>query len=108
MFAESKRHILYNVFVDTYTEEIAMRTIHVEFSDERLITPSGLVFVGQILGKSDFVKKMNRAPDIELETYWTNLPISDQEIIDLYHAHGESEQYHSEIKRIYDCFALST
>ena len=53
MFAESKRHILYNV--DTYTEKIAMRTIHVEFSDERLITPSGLVFVGQILGKSDFV-----------------------------------------------------
>ena len=39
-----------------------MRTIHVEFSDERLITPSDLVFVGQILGKSDFVKKMNRAP----------------------------------------------
>ena len=39
-----------------------MKTIHVEFSDERLITPSGLVFVGQILGKSNFVKKMNRAP----------------------------------------------
>ena len=38
------------------------------------------------------------APDIELNTYWTNLPLSDQEIIDLYHAHGESEQYHSEIK----------
>ncbi len=39
-----------------------MKTIHIEFSDERLITPSGLVFVGQILGKSDFVKKINRAP----------------------------------------------
>ena len=37
-------------------------------------------------------------PDIELDTYWTNLPLSDQNIIDLYHAHGESEQYHSEIK----------
>lgn len=37
-------------------------------------------------------------PDIELGTYWTNLPLSDQSIIDLYHAHGESEQYHSEIK----------
>lgn len=37
-------------------------------------------------------------PDIELGTYWTNLPLSDQDIIDLYHAHGESEQYHSEIK----------
>ena len=39
-----------------------MKTIHIEFSDERLITPSGLVFVGQILGKSNFVKKINRAP----------------------------------------------
>lgn len=39
-----------------------MKTIHIEFSEERLITPSGLVFVGQILGKSDFVKKINRAP----------------------------------------------
>lgn len=38
-----------------------MKTIHIEFSDERLITPSGLVFVGQILGKSGFIKKVNRA-----------------------------------------------
>lgn len=37
-------------------------------------------------------------PDIELNTFWTNLPLSDREIINLYHAHGESEQYHSEIK----------
>jgi len=37
-------------------------------------------------------------PDIELNTWWTNLELSDDEIIDLYHAHGESEQYHSEIK----------
>ena len=29
---------------------IALKTIHIEFSDERLITPSGLVFVRQILG----------------------------------------------------------
>lgn len=33
-----------------------MKKIHIEFSDERLITPSGLVFVWQILGKSSFVK----------------------------------------------------
>ena len=36
-------------------------------------------------------------PDIELNRFWTNLPLSNQEIIDLCHAHGESEQYHSEI-----------
>ena len=39
-----------------------MKKIHIEFSVERLITPCGLVFVGQILGKSSFVKKINRAP----------------------------------------------
>lgn len=37
-------------------------------------------------------------PDIGLNTLWTNLPLSDESIISLYHAHGESEQYHSEIK----------
>ncbi len=37
-------------------------------------------------------------PDIELNTWWTNLGVTDDEIIQLYHAHGESEQYHSEIK----------
>ena len=54
-------HILYNKGINLYGG-IAMKTIHIEFSDERLITPSGLVFVGQILGKSNFVKKINRTP----------------------------------------------
>ncbi len=35
------------------------------------------------------------APGIELNTWWTNLGLSDDEIIHLYHAHDESEQYHS-------------
>jgi hypothetical protein len=37
-------------------------------------------------------------PDIEVETWWTNLGFSDHDIISLYHAHGECEQYHSEVK----------
>ena len=36
-----------------------MKKIHIEFSDERLITPSGLVFVGQILDKH-FPARRNR------------------------------------------------
>lgn len=36
--------------------------------------------------------------DIEVNTWWTNLGQPDDEVIDLYHAHGECEQYHSEIK----------
>lgn len=37
-------------------------------------------------------------PDLEVETYWTTLPDSPATIIDLYHNHGTSEQFHSEIK----------
>ena len=37
-------------------------------------------------------------PEIELNMFWTNLGESDREIIKLYHAHGECEQFHSEIK----------
>ena len=36
--------------------------------------------------------------DIELGTYWTSTGFSDEEVINLYHAHGESEQFHSEFK----------
>ena len=36
-----------------------MKTLTVVFSNERLITPSGLSFVGQMLGKSSFIKKCN-------------------------------------------------
>ena len=37
-------------------------------------------------------------PDIEVNTYWTNTDFTDFEIIDLYHKHGECEQFHSEFK----------
>ena len=37
-------------------------------------------------------------PDIEVNTWWTNLGWTDEAIMDAYHAHGESEQYHSELK----------
>lgn len=36
--------------------------------------------------------------DVEVNTWWTNLGCTDDEVIQLYHAHGESEQFHSEIK----------
>lgn len=36
--------------------------------------------------------------DLEVNTWWTNLDFSDHDLMEQYHAHGESEQYHSEIK----------
>lgn len=37
-------------------------------------------------------------PEIEVETYWTNLSCDADRVIELYHDHGTSEQYHSELK----------
>ncbi len=37
-------------------------------------------------------------PDIEVDTYWTSFEAIPNEIIYLYHEHGESEQFHSELK----------
>jgi hypothetical protein len=37
-------------------------------------------------------------PEIEVNTWWTNLPCRAETVINLYHAHGTSEQYHSELK----------
>lgn len=35
---------------------------------------------------------------IEVNTWWTNTGMTDEEVIHHYHAHGECEQFHSEIK----------
>ncbi|MBN2642957.1 MAG: transposase [Victivallales bacterium] len=36
--------------------------------------------------------------DIEVNTFWTNLTENAETVIKLYHAHGTSEQFHSELK----------
>jgi len=37
-------------------------------------------------------------PEVEVNTWWTNLTCAAETVIDLYHAHGTSEQFHSELK----------
>ena len=37
-------------------------------------------------------------PDAQVNMFWTNLPFPDRTLIGLYHAHGESEQFRSELK----------
>ena len=37
-------------------------------------------------------------PDIEVNTWWTNTDFTDRDVIAHYHAHGECEQFHSELK----------
>jgi len=37
-------------------------------------------------------------PTVEVNTWWTNLPCQAETVIKLYHDHGTSEQFHSELK----------
>lgn len=37
-------------------------------------------------------------PEVEVATWWTNLKLPVDDVIELYHGHGTSEQFHSEIK----------
>jgi hypothetical protein len=37
-------------------------------------------------------------PDIDISTWWTSLKLPVKTIIELYHQHGTSEQFHSELK----------
>ncbi len=37
-------------------------------------------------------------PEIEVATFWTNLYEDPDTVIELYHGHGTSEQFHSELK----------
>ncbi len=46
--------------------------------------------------------------DIEVNTWWTNNGMSDDEVIEHYHAHGECEQFYSEIKSDMDVERLPT
>jgi len=37
-------------------------------------------------------------PDVDISTWWTSLKLPPKQIIELYHQHGTSEQFHSELK----------
>jgi hypothetical protein len=37
-------------------------------------------------------------PEIEIATFWTSLKLPAKQVIELYHQHGTSEQFHAEIK----------
>ena len=37
-------------------------------------------------------------PDVEISTWWTSLKLPPKTVIDLYHQHATSEQFHSELK----------
>ena len=71
----------------------------IQYADDGEIKSIGMRIVYEVIERTiDKYGQILLAPDIEVNTWWTNLGWTDDEIITSYHAHGESEQYHSEIK----------
>ena len=50
--------------------------IHFRLSNERLITPTGISLVGQLLSVSNFIKKINRLP-VEKKRSQPQIPTGD-------------------------------
>jgi hypothetical protein len=48
--------------------------------------------------KSDNAGNLFLIPEIEVHLWWTNLGCAAEKVIDLYHDHATSEQFHSELK----------
>lgn len=68
--------------------------------------PAGREDLGPIFTVFEVIERLTDAktgqafliPEIEVNTWWTSLPEDAATVIELYHRHGTSEQFHSEIK----------
>lgn len=74
---------VYTGSVYWYIEELGRKVRIVYKVIERTITAEGQVLL---------------VPELEVQTWWTSLGLSEAEVINLYKAHGTCEQFHSEIK----------
>ncbi|KYP79955.1 transposase [Ferroacidibacillus organovorans] len=111
----------------TYADFIIKRNLRRESSDVWLLTaqrqgmccesrPGKKIYRGSILSSMKGLSKPVRmvfeviertidkngqmllVPEIEVDVYLTSLPDAASVVIDLYHAHGTMEQFHSELK----------
>jgi hypothetical protein len=48
--------------------------------------------------KTDALGNQELLPNLEVNTWWTNAAVGAEKVIELYHAHGTMEQFHSELK----------
>jgi len=89
---------------DCVTDELGKRTYlgvvsHTEEQSDGISIPTDIVFkVTETYAEPNGQLRADFEIEIEVETYATNLPESPSDVIDLYHDHATSEQFHSEIK----------
>lgn len=67
----------------------------VDDSDKTVTIRTGYEIIERIIDK---YAQFLLPSDLEVNTWWTDTGMTDEEVIQNYHTHGEYEQFHSEIK----------
>ena len=81
------------VYVGSDWKEVTYRTT--EGNDKTVTIRTGYEIIERTIDKYG---QFLLPTDLEVNTWWTNTGMEDSEVIQNYHAHGECEQFHSEIK----------
>ena len=81
------------VYVCSDWKEVTYRTM--EGNDKTVTIRTGYEIIERTIDKYG---QFLLPADLEVNTWWTNTGMEDSEVIQNYHAHGECEQFHSEIK----------
>lgn len=81
------------VYVGSDWKEVTYRTM--EGNDKTVTIRTGYEIIERTIDKYG---QFLLPADLEVNTWWTNTGMEDSEVIQNYHAHGECEQFHSEIK----------
>ena len=81
------------VYVGSDWKDVTYRTA--EGNDKTVAIRTGYEIIERTIDKYG---QFLLPSDLEVNTWWTNTGMADSEVIQNYHAHGECEQFHSEIK----------
>ncbi len=97
-FAEEMKAVCTNIHEPREGKKVYIGTTYRTMHDDKIGDFTVRMVYEIIEHTTDKNGQMFLMPQIEVNTYWTSLGVSDEEVIELYHNHAICEQYHSELK----------
>ena len=98
IFAEEMKAVCTNIREPREGKKVYIGTTYRTLQDDKIGDFTVRMVYEIIERTTDKNGQMFLMPQIEVNTYWTSLGVSDEEVIELYHNHAICEQYHSELK----------
>ena len=98
IFAKEMKAVCTNIQEPREGKKVYIGTTYRTLHDDKIGDLTVRMVYEIIERTTDKNGQMFLMPQIEVNTYWTSLGVSDEEVIELYHDHAICEQYHSELK----------